>query len=683
MAGLGEGSAALMQETIAALREAIGSHHLQSNIVLVHGMPTVGKSEIRRQLVNSYLNSSGYRYVDVDAAAFAEAGRSIAVLQNIADGLQTNYKVDFYLFNQIRASKTGYKKNDVSTLPHSGNSRTGDAISLFEAMSHIPGLSSVYKSYNLLDKLRLVSRHLPRRQDMKNLKRSLKLSLTSVQLEQLMVSTAASDLRQHLLYVKRDGALHSSSQYVILLDSLESLYPNQLCFLADLAAQVPSALFLLFSTIREPWTNCARKPAAESKTLEIQLLTEEQVVKLLRSAGIENPALHEKIFARTYGHPFSVGLFLDQVALLRQRQVHLTPEELERLPVAPVSELRARMIDAAKQRVKSISIDQLRKLAIPRTITPDIVRLLLGPKADIEQLMSDLLLHSFARKVSSAPVEYRLNTLFREVLQFDYEEEKPAEFLKEHENLARFFRERCTKSSGLNRARNFRELLYHEEARVRRRRGAAFPDLKVDLEAAWTVDYATDDDYRQSREIARAVFNDFADEVPFLFEWFQKNRKILRVLKHSANRVIGYTLILPISTQTAAQLESRTLREHQLQPEHILSELESQSATVLYFAGIAVDPSHPRRTAAAARLLNDAFESVISWQRQFCVERVLTTVMSGEGRRIAQKLGFETKWSEPPLPGVELFEFAELDLKSSNTRSRPILALRNLLALKR
>ena len=145
------------------------------------------------------------------------------------------------------------------------------------------------------------------------------------------------------------------------------------------------------------------------------------------------------------------------------------------------------------------------------------------------------------------------------------------------------------------------------------------------------------------------------------------------------NCVIGYTLILPISTRTAELLESRALMEHQLRPEHIMNDAESESATVLYFSGIAVEPGYRRRTMPAARLINDAFESVISWRRQLSVERVLTTVMSEEGQRIARKLGFKTKWSAPPQPGVELFEFAELDLKNGATNSRPVLALSNLL----
>lgn len=415
------------------------------------------------------------------------------------------------------------------------------------------------------------------------------------------------------------------------------------------------------------------------KTIGIEMLNEERLVKVLREAGIEDSGLHERILARTYGHPFSVGLFLDQVAVLAERQVRLTIQEMEHFPIAPVSELRARMIDSAKSRVKSISLDQLRRLSTPRTITPDNIHFLLGPKENIDHLMSGLLLHSLARRANAAPLEYRLNPLFREVLQFDYAEEKPNEFLREHDHLARYFRKRCAKSTGLNRARNFRELLFHEEARAQKRHGAVFPELKADLEAVWTVAYATEEDYRQSRNIARAVFNDFADEVPYLVEWFHKNPKILRVLKESMNCVIGYTLILPISKGTAELLESRELMEHQLRPEHIMNDAESESVTVLYFSGIAVEPSYPRRTMAGARLINDAFESVIGWQRQFCVERVLTTVMSEEGRRIARKLGFKTKWSEQPQPGVELFEFAELNLKDGDTKSRPVLALRNLL----
>ena len=683
MAGLGQGSMALMRAAIAELRETIESHYLKSNIVLVHGMPTVGKSEIRHQLVNSYLSASGRQYVDIDAAVFPPVGRPMVILQIIADSLHTNNKVDFYLLNQIRTAKSGYKKPAVSTLPLAGDSQSSDAISLFEGLSHVPGLSYLYKGYTLVDRLRVLARHTSRRHEMAELKRELKRSLTAAELQQLMILAAASDMREHLLYAQENGALYSSSAYVILLDSLEVLYPHEVCFLTDLASKVPSALFILFSTIREPWTNCAHKPGDGMKAIEIEMLSEEQLVKVLREAGIEDSGLHERILARTYGHPFSVGLFLDQVALLQERQVRLTVQEMEQFPIAPVSELRARMIEAAKSPVKSISLDQLCRLSAPRTITADIVRLLLGPKEDIEHLMSGLLLHSLARRVNATTLEYRLNPLFREVLQFDYAEEKPNEFLREHDDLARFFRERCTKSTGLNRARNFRELLYHEEARARKRRGAVFPELKADLEAPWTVDYATDEDYRQSRNIARAVFNDFADEVPYLVEWFHKNPKILRVLKDATKRVIGYTLILPISTQTAELLESHALMEHQLRPEHILNEAESESATVLYFSGIAVEPSYPRRTAAAARLINDAFESVISWQRRFCVERVLTTVMSEEGQRIAQKLGFKTKWSEPPQPGVELFAFAELDLKSSSTKSRPVLALRNLLGGKR
>ena len=105
MAALGQGSMALMRTVTADLRETIESHYLKSNIVLVHGMPTVGKSEIRHHLVDSYLNSSGRRYVDIDAAVFPPMGRPMAILQSIADSLQTNYNIDFYLFNQIRAAK--------------------------------------------------------------------------------------------------------------------------------------------------------------------------------------------------------------------------------------------------------------------------------------------------------------------------------------------------------------------------------------------------------------------------------------------------------------------------------------------------------------------------------------------------------------------------------------------------
>ena len=294
---------------------------------------------------------------------------------------------------------------------------------------------------------------------MGELKRELKRSLTVAELQRLMIRAAASDMREHLLYAPKAGALYNASAYVILVDTLEVLYPDEVCFLTDLASQIPSALFLLFSTIREPWMNCANKTSDDMKTIEVEMLNEERLVKVLRESGIEDSDLHERILARTYGHPFSVGLFLDQVALLGERQVRLTVQEMEHFPIAPVSELRARIIEAAKSRVKSISLDQLRRLSTPRIVTPDVVHFLLGPKEDIERLMSGLLLHSLARRAGkAAPLQYRLNPLFREVLQFDYAEEKPNEFLREHDNLARYFRARCAKSTGLNRARDFREL---------------------------------------------------------------------------------------------------------------------------------------------------------------------------------------------------------------------------------
>lgn len=121
--------------------------------------------------------------------------------------------------------------------------------------------------------------------------------------------------------------------------------------------------------------------------------------------------------------------------------------------------------------------------------------------------------------------------------------------------------------------------------------------------------------------------------------WWQQNPFVEAVLRSESGDYLGYFDILPLTKEGAGLIESGSVEERQIKPEHILEPREMKNADTIYLAGIAVkDAGTELGKCRTAKL----FCGLVSYTRFYYGDsprRILALAATANGERLLKGIG--------------------------------------------
>ncbi len=124
-----------------------------------------------------------------------------------------------------------------------------------------------------------------------------------------------------------------------------------------------------------------------------------------------------------------------------------------------------------------------------------------------------------------------------------------------------------------------------------------------------------------------------------LERWWQAHPSMFYLAYHDKN-LCGYISAFPLTTKAFQTTLNHDFDEKTLEPS-ALAEFKTKGDYQLYFSSIVVHPA--LRKKGIARRLRQAFlaKLIELWDAGFCVKHASALVVSKEGTRIMQSLGFQ------------------------------------------
>ena len=123
------------------------------------------------------------------------------------------------------------------------------------------------------------------------------------------------------------------------------------------------------------------------------------------------------------------------------------------------------------------------------------------------------------------------------------------------------------------------------------------------------------------------------------YERFLTNRENgIVIVERTTGKVVGYSMLVPVSDETYERIRSGTFLERDLTPE-MVSRYDGEGFYNLYFMGVVIHPEH-RNARMVMTLLDAMAEDFISlFGRGICIKRMVADVVSRNGVKFCRLFG--------------------------------------------